>query len=199
MSCITACRPSGSGETQPDAAGSRRRCAAWPTRLQRCPDSGGHPHGAGCPGSSASPQCSSGPAPVAAGLLAWCAGLTEQVSGLKWLAFTGAAGHDFHDPAGADPGLTDVLWSLSGAQHPGDVAAVANLVIGCHKRGLALALDLAADLARCSVFWLPSRRRLPAPGAAENGRLVSSASAWISTTSRSSWPSSCRSTASPVA
>ncbi len=31
----------------------------------------------------------------------------KQVGGAKWLAVTGAAGRDFHDPAGADPGLTD--------------------------------------------------------------------------------------------
>jgi hypothetical protein len=40
--------------------------------------------------------------------------LQKQVSGLKRLAVTGAADHDFHDPAGADPGLADVLWNLSG-------------------------------------------------------------------------------------
>jgi hypothetical protein len=71
----------------------------------------------------------------------------EQVGGVKGLAVTGAAGCDFHDQAGADPGLADVLWSLLGTQRPGGVAAVANLVIRCHKRDLALALELAADLA----------------------------------------------------
>ena len=38
-----------------------------------------------------------------------------EVGRLKGLAVTGAAGRDFHDPAGADPGLTDVLWRLFGA------------------------------------------------------------------------------------
>jgi len=38
-----------------------------------------------------------------------------QVGGLKRLVVTGAAGRDFHDPAGADPGLTDVLWGRFGA------------------------------------------------------------------------------------
>jgi hypothetical protein len=71
----------------------------------------------------------------------------KQVGSLKRLAVTGAAGRDFHDPAGADPGLADVLWSLFSAQRPGDVAAVADLMIRCGKRDLALALELAADLA----------------------------------------------------
>ena len=65
---------------------------------------------------------------------------------LKGLAVAAAAGCDFHDPAGADPGLSDVLWSLFGAQPPGDVAAVADLVIRCHKRDVTLALELAEDL-----------------------------------------------------
>jgi hypothetical protein len=33
-----------------------------------------------------------------------------------------------------------------GAQPPGDVAAVADLVIRCHKRDVKLALELAEDL-----------------------------------------------------
>ena len=70
----------------------------------------------------------------------------KQVGGLKRLAVTGTSGRDFHDPAGADPGLSDVLWSLLGAQRPGDVAAMANLVIPCHERDRALALELAAYL-----------------------------------------------------
>ncbi len=39
----------------------------------------------------------------------------EQVDGVKGLAVPGAAGRDFHDPAGADPGLADVLRGLLGA------------------------------------------------------------------------------------
>ena len=58
----------------------------------------------------------------------------KQVGGLKRPAVRIASGRDFHDPAGADLGLTDVLWSLFGAQRPGDVAAVADLVIRCHKK-----------------------------------------------------------------
>ena len=52
---------------------------------------------------------------------------------LKRLAITASIGAHLHDPAGIGPGLTDVLWSLFGAQRPGDVAAVAYLVIRCQK------------------------------------------------------------------
>ena len=44
----------------------------------------------------------------------------EQVGRLKWLAITDAIGGHFHDPAGANPGLTDVLRNLLGPQRPGD-------------------------------------------------------------------------------
>ena len=70
----------------------------------------------------------------------------KQVGGLKRPAATSASGRDFHDPAGADPGLADVLWSLFGAQRPGDVAAVANLVNVRHERYVPLSLELTSDL-----------------------------------------------------
>jgi len=97
----------------------------------------------------------------------------EQVGGVKRLAVTGAAGCDSHDPAGADPGLADVLWSLLGAQRPGDIAAMANLVIRCHERDSALALELAADLAvqRLLVGAL-LRRSLRLHGQEEVGPLL---------------------------
>ena len=40
-----------------------------------------------------------------------------------------------------------MLRRLFGPQGPGDVATVADLVIRCHERDLALSLKLAADLA----------------------------------------------------
>jgi len=46
----------------------------------------------------------------------------EQVGGVNRLAVTSAAGRDFYDPAGADPGLGDLPWSLLGAQRPGDMS-----------------------------------------------------------------------------
>ena len=39
----------------------------------------------------------------------------NQVGRPKWLAFTDAIGGHLDDPAGANPGLTDVLWCLFGA------------------------------------------------------------------------------------
>ena len=39
----------------------------------------------------------------------------KQVGLPKWLAITDAIGGHLHYPAGADPGLTDVLWGLFGA------------------------------------------------------------------------------------
>lgn len=74
MSCITACIPARI-ERKPASRSSLRAAvrsvAIAPAPLPR---SGAHPRAAGCRGSSASPQCSSGPARVAAGHLAWCAG-----------------------------------------------------------------------------------------------------------------------------
>jgi hypothetical protein len=65
---------------------------------------------------------------------------------VKNCGVTGAAGYDFHDPVGADPGLSDVLRGLLGAQRPDYVAAVANLVIPTSNRNFALALELRSDL-----------------------------------------------------
>jgi len=67
----------------------------------------------------------------------------EQVGGTEGLAATGASASYLHEPAGADPGISDVLWCLFRQQRPDDVAAVADLVIRCHERDLALSLELA--------------------------------------------------------
>ena len=138
----------------------------------------------------------------------WCGAQAgeEQVLRLKGLAVAAAARRHLHDPAGADPGLPDVLRRLFGPQRPGDVATVADLLIRCHKRDLALSLKLAKDLAVQRLLVGFDRQEEVGPLLLElpkNGRWVWSASAWISTPSRSSSPSSCRSTArswfSPVA
>ena len=138
----------------------------------------------------------------------------EQMGRLKGLAVATAGGHHLDNPTGADPDLADVLRGLFGPQGPGDGVPMADLVIRCSDRDPALSLELAADLAvqRLLVGSLlrrslrlhrqqevgPLLLELP-----KNGRWVWSASAWISTPSRSSSPSSCRSTArswfSPVA
>jgi len=98
------------------------------------------------------------------------------------------------------------IWGGAQAGEEQMGAPVADLVIRCHERDLALSLKLAADLAvqrllvglDCQEKVGPLLLELP-----KNGRWVWSASAWISTPSRSSSPSSCRSTArswfSPVA
>ena len=104
----------------------------------------------------------------------------KKVGGAKGLAVTGADGRDFHDPAGADPALGDVLWSLFGAQRPGDVAAVANLVICCHKRDVPLSLELRSDLAVERLLVGLDRQEEVGPLLLElpnNGRWVWSASA----------------------
>ena len=69
------------------------------------------------------------------------------MGGLKGLAIAPADSRHLHDPAGADPVLADVLRCLFCSQHPGDVATVADLVICCHERDLALSKEPAADLA----------------------------------------------------
>lgn len=68
----------------------------------------------------------------------WCCAQAgeEQVSRLKWLTVTDPIGGHLHDPAGTDPGLPDVLRRLFRSQRPADLAAVVDLVIGCHERDL---------------------------------------------------------------
>jgi hypothetical protein len=81
-----------------------------------------------------------------------------------------------------------VLWSLFGAQRPGDVAAVALLVIRCHKRDVSLPLKLATDLAVERLLIGFDRQQEVGPLLLElpkNGRWVWSASACIRTPSRS--------------
>ena len=88
--------------------------------------------------------------------------------------------------------------SFFGPQRPGDVATVADLMIRCQKRDLALSLQLAADLAVKRFLVRLDRQQEVGPLLLElpkNGRWVWSASAWISTPSRSSSPSNCLSTA----
>lgn len=63
-----------------------------------------------------------------------------------------------------------MLWGLTGVQTPGDVPAMADLVIRCQKRDFAFSLELAADLAMQScLVGLASQEEvgLRALGAAE--------------------------------
>ena len=50
------------------------------------------------------------------------------MDGLKRPAVAATCGRHLHDQAGANTGLGDVLRGLSGLQHPGDAAAMADLV-----------------------------------------------------------------------
>ena len=104
------------------------------------------------------------------------------MAGLKRFALASADGVQLHDPAGAAPGCADVLRHCFGPQRPGDVAAVADLVIGCVKRDPALALELAADLAMQSGLVGLDRQEEVGSLLLEllkNGCWVWSASAWI--------------------
>jgi hypothetical protein len=122
------------------------------------------------------------------------------------LTVANADGDHFHDPAGAAPGLTDVLRCLFGAERPGDGTTMTLLGNTCLNRDVAFPLELASDLAMQGLLVPLDGQEEVGPLLLElskNGFWVWSASAWISTPSRSSSPSSCRSTArswfSPVA
>ena len=75
---------------------------------------------------------------------------------------------------------------------------MADLVISCHERDLALSLELAADLAVEDLLVGLVRQEEVGPLLLElpkNGFWVCRAAAWISTPSRSSSPRSWRNTA----
>ena len=129
-----------------------------------------------------------------------------QVLRLKRSAVSGAGSGHLHDPAGANPALADVLRCLLCPQSPGDVAAMADLLIRCHKRDRALSLELAGNLTVQDPLIGFHGQEEVGPLLLEelkNGRWVWSASAWINTPARSSSPRSFLSTArswfSPVA
>jgi hypothetical protein len=58
---------------------------------------------------------------------------------------TGAAGRDFHDPAGDDLCLADALRALL-PQRADAVTAVVNLVIACHEWNVSLSLERSVNL-----------------------------------------------------
>jgi hypothetical protein len=130
----------------------------------------------------------------------------EPVNGLERLAITGARGDHFRNPAGAMPVRLDVVRRFFGSEIPGDVAPVADLLIACHERDLALSKQLVGDLPVEALLVGLDRQQEVGPLLRElpkNACCVWSASAWMSTPSRSSSPSSFWSTArswfSPVA
>jgi hypothetical protein len=122
----------------------------------------------------------------------------EQVPGFERLAVTAAAGQQLNDPGASRPVGFDVLRCLLGPQRPGDLAAVADLVMRCSKRDLALSLELTADLPLEGLLVALDAQQEVGPLLRElskNALWVCSASAWMSTPSRSSSPSSFLSSA----
>jgi len=130
----------------------------------------------------------------------------KELGGPKGLAVAAAGGRHLHDPAGADPSLADVFWCILGTQCPGDVAAMADLMIRSLKRDVPLSLELAVDLAAERLLVRSLLRRSlrlhrqeevgpPLLELPKNGFWVCRASAWISTPSRFSSPSNCLRTA----
>lgn len=64
----------------------------------------------------------------------------------KGLTIPGAFGDHLYDPAGAaDPVSLDPLRPLFRPQGPGDVTAMAKLVIDCHEGHHAFSQELATD------------------------------------------------------
>jgi len=111
--------------------------------------------------------------------------------GLERLALAGADGDYLNDPAGDMPVRFDVLRRFLGAQCPSDVTAVAEFMIRCSERDLALAKQLAGDLlVQRPLIGLDGQQDV-GPLLLEllkNGFWVWSASAQISTPLRSSSP-----------
>ena len=100
----------------------------------------------------------------------------------------------------------DVVRRFFGPEIPGDVAPVADLLIAYHERDLAVSNQLSGDLPVESLLVGLNRQEEVGPLLCElpkNACCVCSASAWISTPSRSRSPSSfwrtARSWFSPVA
>ena len=119
------------------------------------------------------------------------------MSGLEWLAITDPGSGYLGDPAGAMPIGLDVLRRFFRPQSPADVTAMADLVIGCHERDVALSKQLIGDLPVERLLVGLNRQEEVGPLLCElpkNACCVWSASAWISTPSRSSSPSSFWST-----
>ena len=117
---------------------------------------------------------------------------------LERLAIADPGGDHLGDPAGALPIGFDVLQRFFRPQGPADFTSMADLVIACHEGDVALSKQLIGDLPVERLLVGLNRQEEVGPLLLElpkNGRWVWSASAWMRTPSRSSSPSSCRSTA----
>lgn len=116
---------------------------------------------------------------------------------LERLAITDPGSDHLGDPAGALPVGLDVIRRFFRPQSPEDVTAMADHVIGCHQRDVAFAKQLIGDLPVERLLVDLNRQEEVGPllRAPKNTCCVWSASAWMSTPSRSSSPSSFWSTA----
>jgi hypothetical protein len=122
----------------------------------------------------------------------------KEVLGLEWLAVAVPCGDDFNDPAGAEPGFTDVPRRIFRSHGPGDVSAMADLVVYCQKRDLAFSFELTLDMAmQRPLVSLDCQEEVGALllELLKSGFWVCKASAWISNPWRSNSPSSVLSTA----
>ena len=130
----------------------------------------------------------------------------EPVRGLERLAIADPGGDHLGDPAGAMPIGLDVHRRFFRPQIPGDVTAMADLMIGCDERDVALSKQLIGDLPVERLLVGLNRQEEVGPLLCElpkNACCVWRASAWRRTPSRSSSPSNfwstTRSWLSPVA
>lgn len=113
--------------------------------------------------------------------------------GLEQLAATAAAGDQLNNPGRPWPVRLDVHRCFLGPQRPRDVTAVPDLVMRCGERDLTLPQQLAVDLPLQDLLIGFDAQDEVGPLLRElskNALCVWSASAWISTPSRSSAPRS---------
>ena len=122
----------------------------------------------------------------------------EPMDCLERLAIADPGGDHLGDPAGAMPAGLDVPRRFFRPQSPADITAMADLVIRCRERDVALSKQLIGDLPVEGLLVGLDRQEEVGPLLRElpkNACCVWSASAWIRMPSRSSSPSSFWSTA----
>ncbi len=109
----------------------------------------------------------------------------KQIGGLEDPAVANAGGDHFHEPAGAAPGLTDVLRRLFGAVRPGDGTTMTLLENTYFNRDVAFPLELASNLAMLGFLVPLDGQEEVGPLLLEllkNGFWVWSGSAWLMAT-----------------
>lgn len=122
----------------------------------------------------------------------FCAGTQggeEVVNLFKWLAVAVAGAHQFDDPAGAAPSITNGLSGIASTQSPAHLAAMTGLDIADHHWEVTATAELRQDLLiQPALVVLDRQEQVGAllDGELKNAGEVCSASAWISTPSSSS-------------